>query len=101
MTQRRENLRFALKSSEPFRIACKCFGQNFDRDGAVESGIARAIDLAHTSGSKEVDDLKEIQLRSCREGHGCGGLYDDLGDNPGVLTLPSDIPVEKLRLINK
>jgi hypothetical protein len=49
MVQRRQELRFALKASQAFRIGGERFRQDFERDVAIQLRIARAIYLAHAT----------------------------------------------------
>src|SRR5262249_19088072 len=42
---------FALETLAVFGVAGKVRGQHFDRDGAVETAVTRAINLAHTAGA--------------------------------------------------
>jgi hypothetical protein len=42
---------FALEALAVFGVAGKVRGQHFDSDGAVETLIARAINLAHAAGA--------------------------------------------------
>jgi hypothetical protein len=49
MIQRRQNLGFALKSREPFRILCKGCGQNLDCYFAVELRVFGSINLTHST----------------------------------------------------
>src|SRR5215471_21294852 len=47
MIQCSQRARFALKAREPLGVARERFGQDLDRDEAIELDIARAIHLAH------------------------------------------------------
>ena len=51
MIQRRQHLSFALKASQPFRIAGKLFGQDFDGHIAAELVVVRLIDFTHAAGA--------------------------------------------------
>jgi hypothetical protein len=55
--ERSEQMRFALEPREPFRIRRKDARQDLDGDVAIELRIARAIDLAHASGTDGADDF--------------------------------------------
>src|SRR4051812_44303070 len=46
-------------------------GEDLDRDGPRQAGIARAVDLAHAAGAKRTDDL--IRSEPCTAGDGHGG----------------------------
>ena len=51
MIQRRERLRFARESRQAIGVVREGFGQNLDRDVAVQLRVARTIDLAHPAGA--------------------------------------------------
>ena len=70
MIERCERLGFAFKPHHPIGVAGKRVGQNFDRDVAVESGIAGAIHLAHSAFAKFRDDLVGSDSRAGVNGHG-------------------------------
>jgi hypothetical protein len=57
MVQRREHLRFALETRNPFGIAGEDLRQDLDRDVAAKLGIARTIHLAHAAGADGRQDL--------------------------------------------
>ena len=52
MVQRGECLRFAGEASQPLGVRREQFGQDLDRDAAIELRVARAIDLAHPAGAE-------------------------------------------------
>jgi hypothetical protein len=58
---------FTLEPLTPNRIRA---GQDFDRDNAVEAGIARLIDLSHSSGPKGREDFVWAESGAVNEGHG-------------------------------
>jgi hypothetical protein len=47
MIQRRENFRFALKSSQSFGILCERGRKNFDRYFTIQLGVFGTVHLAH------------------------------------------------------
>ena len=47
MIQRGEDLGFALEARQPIGVVRERFGQDLDRDVAIQLRVARAIDLAH------------------------------------------------------
>ena len=57
MVERGQRFRFALEPRDAFGIAGERFGQNLDRDFAIELRVTRAIDLAHPAGTERCDDL--------------------------------------------
>jgi len=50
--ERSENFSLALESGYSFLIARKLVGQHFDRNLALQLGVARAVHLTHASLSK-------------------------------------------------
>ena len=57
MIERRQHARFAFEPGTPIRIEHECVGQDFDRDVALEPFVTRAIDFAHSAGTKAGGDL--------------------------------------------
>jgi hypothetical protein len=55
--ERREHLRFALEARHAVRVGRDRVWQCLQRHIAIESGVGRAIHLAHAACSKHVDDL--------------------------------------------
>ena len=49
MVQRREELGLALEPRQTLFVFRKLFGEDFDRDVAVELRVASAIDLTHAA----------------------------------------------------
>jgi hypothetical protein len=49
MIQGGKRLGFALKTREAFGVVCEHFGQDLDRDVAVELRVASSPNLAHTA----------------------------------------------------
>jgi hypothetical protein len=56
MIERREHLRFTFEPRDTVGVSRKTFGQNLQRDIAVEVRVFRAIDLAHSSFAKLGED---------------------------------------------
>ena len=70
--ERREHLGFALEPRQAVAVAREGRRQDFDGDVAVQTGIARAVDLAHPTGAKRGEDFVAAKPCACREGHrGC------------------------------
>ena len=55
--QRGKDLGFTLEASEAVGIEREFGGQDFQRDVAIQSGVARPIDLAHTAHAKQAGDF--------------------------------------------
>src|SRR5262245_60725359 len=61
MIERGKNLRFATKARDPFGIVNERFRQDFQRDVAIESGIAGPIDFAHPPRPQGGKDFKRAE----------------------------------------
>ena len=70
MIERREHLRFAAEPRQSIRIAGQERRQDFQRDVAIELGVARAIDLAHTPGAERGEDLIRAESSAGRQRQG-------------------------------
>ena len=68
MVQRREHLRFPFEARKTVRIGGKQFRQHLERDGTIQAGVSRAIDLAHTTGTNRRFDFVGAEARASREG---------------------------------
>ena len=58
VTQRGQDFGFALETRETTGIGGERRGKHFDRDVAIEPGIASPIDLAHAAGANQRGDPK-------------------------------------------
>src|SRR5207249_4769498 len=70
MIQRGERLRLPLEARDALGVAGERFGQDLDRDVAIQLVIAGAIDLAHAARAKRRDDLIRSETRAAYERHG-------------------------------
>jgi hypothetical protein len=61
MVERREHLRLTLEPREAFRVGRENFGEDFQRDVAIELRVARAIDLAHPTAPKRGEELEDTE----------------------------------------
>ena len=57
MIERGERLRFTLEARQAIGIGREQLGQHLDRDVAVETRVAGAIDLAHAARAEHTGDL--------------------------------------------
>ena len=72
MIERREDLCFALEARHALGIQREGIGQDLDRDVAAQSGISRAIHLAHAAGADGGEDLIRPEASAQGEGQtGC------------------------------
>ena len=55
--ERRQNLRLAFEPREPVEIVGEEFGEDLQRDVAIELRVTRAIHLAHPTGTKGGKDF--------------------------------------------
>ena len=69
MIQRRQHLRFALKTGEPFGIVRERFRQNFDGHVAPELGVVRLIHLSHAARANLRDDFVGAEICASSERH--------------------------------
>lgn len=67
--QRSQDLGLALEPGHAGRIAFEGFRQNFQRDLALQFGVAGAIHLAHASGAEQGLGLVRAKAGPGREGH--------------------------------
>ena len=66
----RQCLRFAFESSEPVRIVGERFGQNLQRDIAIELRVPRAIDLTHSALADLSGDFIRAEAHASGQSHG-------------------------------
>ena len=69
MVQRRQQLRFALESSDAIGIVRENVWKNLECDVAIQFGVERAIYLAHTAGADELADFVNTEPDAARKGH--------------------------------
>jgi hypothetical protein len=74
MVQRRENLSLAFEARKPVGIEREEFGQDLQRDVAIEHRVTRAIDLAHPARTKRRQYLVRAEASAERKSHGRRGL---------------------------
>ena len=70
--QCRECPRFTLEACAALRISGGIVRQDFQRDVALQPGIAGAIDLAHAARAEPRTDLVWTETSARGEGHGPG-----------------------------
>ncbi len=69
MVQRRQQLRFALESSEAIGIVRENVRKNLECDVAIQIGIEGAIYLAHAARADELADFVDTEPDAARKGH--------------------------------
>ena len=69
MVQRGEDLGFALEARQPFLIGSEGRGKDLDRNAALQPGIARAVDLAHSAGAEQRVDVVDADAGAWGERH--------------------------------
>ena len=69
MRERSDGFGFALEASLRRRIVGELGRQDFDRHVAIEPGVARPIDFAHTAAADRRDDLVESEPRAGGQSH--------------------------------
>ena len=70
MVQRGQELRFALEPREVFGITRNRVRKHLDGDVAIERGIVRPVDLAHTACAKQGGDFIRAEAGTEGERHG-------------------------------
>ena len=70
MIEGREQLGFPLEAGQAVGIAGKGVREDLQRDGAVQSGVATPVDLAHAARAKDAGNL-EVPREPIPGGH-CG-----------------------------
>ncbi len=70
MVERREHLGLALEAGEPVGVLRERGWQDLQRDIAMETGVAGAIDLAHSARADWDDDFIRAEASAGRKGHG-------------------------------
>jgi hypothetical protein len=71
MVQRGGRARLLLEAKQPVRIAAELDREDFDRDLAPQPRVAAPIDLAHTSGAEDSENLVRTETGARAERHGC------------------------------
>jgi hypothetical protein len=69
MIQRRQHLRFALKTRKPLGIVRECFGQDFDRHVAPKLGVVRLVHFSHAARTDLRSDFIRAEFCAYRECH--------------------------------
>jgi hypothetical protein len=69
MTQPRDGARFTLEALLPLLIAGQMGRQNLDRHLPVQQRIARSINLPHSPGTDECEDLVMAKPSTFLESH--------------------------------
>ena len=70
MVEGGEQLGLALEAGEALGVGGEDSRKGLDGDGAVEAGVAGAVDLAHAPGALRCDDLVIADAGAGDEGHG-------------------------------
>src|SRR4029079_10976506 len=70
MIERREELRFLLEAGQAVRTLDEARRQDFQRDVAIQLGVARAIHLAHPARPDGSDDLVRTEAGPGSKGQG-------------------------------
>jgi hypothetical protein len=69
MAELRDGFGFALEPLAKRRVGRHVRRQHFDRDGAVQPRVARAIDLSHSPGANQPDDFIGAEARARLQRH--------------------------------
>jgi hypothetical protein len=68
LIQRCEHARLALKARPELRVRGEIRREHFDRDAAVQPRVAGALNLPHSAGAQETDNLVGTDIHSRRPG---------------------------------
>ena len=74
MIQCRNSVRLALKSRAQIGVARHAGRQHFDRDGAIEPHVARAVDLAHVARTEGGEDFVRTEVNPAVSAIGGSGM---------------------------
>ena len=77
MIELRDGACLAIETGPELWICSERLRQHFDCDRAIESRVARAIDLAHAAGAEQRDDLVRAEASAWRQRHG-GADYSEM-----------------------
>ena len=69
MRQRRDALRFALEAGPAIGISGDVSRKDFNRDGALEAGVAGLVDFAHPPVADQAEDFVGAEPRPSDKGH--------------------------------
>lgn len=69
MVERTEDAGFLLEAFEAVTIGREGFGENFDGDGALEAGVACAVDFAHSASAERGLNFVGAEFGAGVEGH--------------------------------
>jgi hypothetical protein len=69
MAERGERLGFPLEPLLQIGIAGDVRGEDFDRDGAIETCVSGPVDFTHPAGTERGQDLVRAEASTCSESH--------------------------------
>ena len=69
VVERGDGARFLLEAQPQVGIAGESGGHHVDRDGAIEAGVARFVDLAHPARPEGGHDFVSAEAGSGRQRH--------------------------------
>jgi hypothetical protein len=69
MIELRDDARFPLEALTTAWVGRDMRAQDLDRDNAIESRVARLVDLAHTTGAEVHDDFVRTEVSPSQESH--------------------------------
>ena len=82
MIERGSRASFLLEAAQPVGIIGKRSGQNFDRDFAVKTSIARAINFTHPARAERREYFVRAELRASRNRDRVSGVCFHLSPSP-------------------
>src|SRR5205085_10108519 len=66
---RRQHVGFTIEAREPRRVACESFEEELQRDIAVQTRVAGAIDFGHPAGTQQCGDFVRAEQCSLGKRH--------------------------------
>jgi hypothetical protein len=67
MRELRDDPRLPIEALAELRVGGERVGQHFDRNGAIETRVARLVDLAHPAGAERPQDLVRSESGAWRQ----------------------------------
>ena len=83
--ERGEDFGFALKARQPVGVGRERCGQDLHRDLALQSGVRRAIHLAHAARAERREDVVGAEARATGQGHEATLILQVLAEPQGQI----------------
>src|SRR6266571_9562235 len=70
MIELRDRAGFAVEAVPELRVGSQSLGKNLDCDGAIQTGVARFVHLAHPASADQRENLVRAETRADGNEHG-------------------------------